>query len=68
MSVIVNKYDSYLQWKREQHLLAMELKTEQEKRTKEQAVLQSITQGITNQHVSSSHDDDLTDLVDDIFD
>ena len=68
VAILVNKYDSYLKWKREQHLLAVEMKTEKEKRTKEHAVLQSITQNMVSQNVSSSNNDDLTDLVDDIFD
>lgn len=31
VAILVNKYDSYLKWKREQHLLAVEMKTEKEK-------------------------------------
>ena len=62
LSVLINKYDSYLRWKEKQKILEAEKETEKS----QNIVSQSI--GYTNVSKDSKADtDDISDLVDDIF-
>ncbi len=62
LSVLVNKYDSYLRWKEKQKIL----EAEKENTTTQNIVGQSI--GYSNvQQNNQNNTDDITDLVDDIF-
>ena len=62
LSILVNKYDSYLRWKEKQKILEAEKETEKS----QNIVSQSI--GYTNVSKDSKADtDDISDLVDDIF-
>ena len=64
LSILVNKYDSYLRWKEKQKILEAEKEKETEK--SQNIVSQSI--GYTNVSKDSKVDtDDISDLVDDIF-
>jgi len=62
LSILINKYDSYLKWLEKQRIIEVENDNEQPNL--------NITNFINvNQHnnVSNSEDEDLSDLVDDIF-
>ena len=62
LSILVNKYDSYLRWKEKQKILEAEKETEKS----QNIVSQSI--GYTNISKNNKADtDDISDLVDDIF-
>ena len=62
LSILVNKYDSYLRWKEKQKILEAEKETEKS----QNIVSQSI--GYTNVFKDSKTDtDDISGLVDDIF-
>ena len=62
LSILINKYDSYLRWKEKQKILEAEKETEKS----QNIVCQSI--GYTNVSKDSKADtDDISDLVDDIF-
>ena len=62
LSILINKYDSYLRWKEKQKILEAEKETEKS----QNIVSQSI--GYTNVSKDSKADtDDISDLVDDIF-
>ena len=63
LSILVNKYDSYLRWKEKQKILEAEKETEKS----QNIVSQSI--GYTNISKEETNDntDDISDLVDDIF-
>ena len=62
LSILINKYDSYLKWLEKQRIIEVENDNEQPNL--------NITNFINvNQHnnVSNNEDEDLSDLVDDIF-
>lgn len=63
LSILINKYDSYLRWKEKKKIL----EAEKEQQTSQNLVGQSI--GYSNVSKDSSVDniDDISDLVDDIF-
>ena len=61
LSILINKYDSYLKWLDKQKILEVEKETEKN----ENIVGKTI--GYTNEHKQVKHSDDISDLVDDIF-
>ena len=62
LTILINKYDSYLRWKEKQKILEAEKETEKS----QNIVSQSI--GYTNVSKDKKVDtDDISDLVDDIF-
>lgn len=61
LSILVNKYDSYLRWIEKQKILEAEKETE----NNENIVSKSI--GYTAQKSDKDYTDDISDLVDDIF-
>lgn len=61
LSILINKYDSYLKWLDKQKILEVEKETEKN----ENIVGKTI--GYANEHKQVKHSDDISDLVDDIF-
>ena len=61
LSVLINKYDSYLKWLEKQKILAAEKEIEKN----ENIVAKSV--GYVSQKENSDNSDDISDLVDDIF-
>ena len=61
LSILINKYDSYLKWLDKQKILEVEKETEKN----ENIVGKTI--GYTNEREKVKHSDDISDLVDDIF-
>ena len=61
LSILINKYDSYLKWLDKQKILEVEKETEKN----ENIVGKTI--GYTNKREKVKHSDDISDLVDDIF-
>lgn len=61
LSILINKYDSYLKWLDKQKIL------EAEKETEKNENIVGKTIGYTNEHKEVKHSDDISDLVDDIF-
>lgn len=63
LSILVNKYDSYLRWKEKQKILEAEKETEKSQNIVSQSIgYTNISKGETNDNT-----DDISDLVDDIF-
>ena len=65
LSVLINKYDKYLKWLEKQKVLEAETKISESQN------MNSVTRAVINdkaQDVNENKDDDMTDLVDDIFD
>ena len=65
MTILVNKYNSYLNWKEKQKILA----AEKEHEKTENIVSQAITHGRTveNHKEESKKSNDINDLLDEIF-
>lgn len=61
LSVLVNKYDSYLKWLEKQKIL------EAEKEIEKNENIVGKTIGYVNQKAEKNNSDDISDLVDDIF-
>lgn len=61
LSVLVNKYDSYLKWLEKQKII----ETEKEQENSENIVGKSI--GYVSHKTEKNNSDDISDLVDDIF-
>lgn len=66
LSVLVNKYDSYLQWKREQQILQANMKSDQQQNDKQKINFGLIERQIKNQENNSSSED-INSLLDEIF-
>ena len=62
LSILVNKYDSYLRWKEKQRILEAEKETEKTQNIVSQSI--GYTKNISQ---DNSETDDISDLVDDIF-
>ena len=66
LSILVNKYDSYLRWKEKQRILEAENKKKiEESKT---SINQNIICAKSNEGNLNQKNDDMSDLVDDIFD
>ena len=62
LSILVNKYDSYLRWKEKQRILEAEKETEKTQNIVSQSI--GYTKNISQ---DNNETDDISDLVDDIF-
>jgi hypothetical protein len=63
LSILINKYDSYLRWKEKKKIL----EAEKEQQTSQNLVGQSIGYSNVSKDSSVDNTDDISDLVDDIF-
>lgn len=67
LSILINKYDSYLRWKEKQKILEIEKKSEIEQNIVNQSI-GYINIDSTKDKINTQEDsDDISDLVDDIF-
>lgn len=69
LAILINKYNSYLKWKEQQRIL--EIENEKENSNTETILTQtisSISSPFENNKVNISDDDEIADIVDDIFD
>lgn len=68
LSILVNKYDSYLRWKEKQKILEAEKKTEIDQDVINNIVTKTIKYtNINNKDITIDNTNDISDLVDDIF-